>query len=286
MRKLNTIWMGLFVLLILFLSQSISAQGTVAYFPLNIGNEWTFQFFSGNIISEAIVDTQRSEGILYYKFDQFRQQPEVLFGRAGEQVFRYIDTTAYLWYDFSADTGDSWIAHESEGVDFTVILLSKSDTVTTPAGTFPDCYHFYFAGIVDNEWEEWFAPGTGIVKRILHGFAYMEWELIDHIITALPNNDRSQLLETFVLYQNYPNPFNPETEIRFHLPQASRVVLKIYNALGQEVCTLSEGTYEAGYRNVKWDGKDSNGNAVASGIYLYRIMADDFIAIKKMMLIR
>ena len=86
--------------------------------------------------------------------------------------------------------------------------------------------------------------------------------------------------------QNHPNPFNPETEIRFQLPQASQVVVRIFNTLGQEIRTLVDSPYTAGYHTVRWDGKDNKGYLVSSGIYLYQLKAGAFSQIKKMSLIR
>ncbi len=88
------------------------------------------------------------------------------------------------------------------------------------------------------------------------------------------------------LLPNYPNPFNPETEIRFALPQASHVVVKIFDLLGGEVRTLVDEQREAGFHRVHWDGKDKNGKAVASGIYLYQLRAGSFSHVKKMSLLR
>ncbi len=90
----------------------------------------------------------------------------------------------------------------------------------------------------------------------------------------------------FALAQNYPNPFNPETEIRFQLPQASHVVIKIYNTLGREISMIADGRYGAGYHQVRWNGKDGNGNSLASGVYLYKLQADNFSDVKKMILVR
>ncbi|MGH7599285.1 MAG: LamG-like jellyroll fold domain-containing protein, partial [bacterium] len=91
---------------------------------------------------------------------------------------------------------------------------------------------------------------------------------------------------TYALAQNYPNPFNPETEIRFQLPQASHVVMKIFNILGEEIRTLVDEQREAGYHGVRWDGRDKNGNPVASGVYLYQLQAGSFSEMKKMSLLR
>jgi len=92
--------------------------------------------------------------------------------------------------------------------------------------------------------------------------------------------------ENYALAQNYPNPFNPETEIRFRLPEAGHAVVRIYNTLGQEIRTLTDREYEAGFHSIRWDGKDNNGNLVASSIYLFQLKAGVFSQIKKMSLIR
>jgi flagellar hook assembly protein FlgD len=81
------------------------------------------------------------------------------------------------------------------------------------------------------------------------------------------------LPEGYTLEQNYPNPFNPETEIRFTLPEAGQVTVKIFNTTGQEIRTLANGTFQAGYQTLRWDGRDQSGNAVAAGVYLYQITA-------------
>jgi len=92
--------------------------------------------------------------------------------------------------------------------------------------------------------------------------------------------------EKFSLEQNYPNPFNPETEIRFQLAEASQVVVRIYNTLGQRIRILTDREYRAGLHSIRWDGRDNNGNAISSGIYLYKLQAGSFSQIRKMTLLR
>lgn len=87
------------------------------------------------------------------------------------------------------------------------------------------------------------------------------------------------------LEQNYPNPFNPTTEIRFALPKAGPVVLRIFNTLGEEIRTLVDAPFESGYHTVPWDGKDKDGKPVASGVYLYQLRAGEFSQVRKMSLI-
>jgi len=110
-------------------------------------------------------------------------------------------------------------------------------------------------------------------------------------LTGIDNPDDSSPLG-FQLDQNYPNPFNPSTTISFAVPVASRMSLKVYNLLGQEVASLVNGERAAGTYNVVWDGKDNASHSVASGIYFYRIEATPsdgghvFVQAKKMILLR
>ncbi len=92
--------------------------------------------------------------------------------------------------------------------------------------------------------------------------------------------------DEFIVHQNFPNPFNPETEIRFALTRDSHVVINIYNTLGQQIGTLIDTQYAAGFHSVRWDGKDRNGRPVASGVYLYQIQAGEFSQVRKMSLLR
>ena len=90
----------------------------------------------------------------------------------------------------------------------------------------------------------------------------------------------------FALNQNYPNPFNPSTELAFSLPRTSDITLTIYNVLGQEVKRLVEGTFTAGDHSVVWDGRDNAGRVVSSGVYFYRLTAENFMTEKKMLLLK
>ena len=82
------------------------------------------------------------------------------------------------------------------------------------------------------------------------------------------------LPEEFNLYQNYPNPFNPSTTIKFSLPQEAKVNIKIYNVVGKEITQLVNETRLSGEYEITWDGRDSNGNQMPSGIYFITMFAN------------
>jgi flagellar hook assembly protein FlgD len=91
---------------------------------------------------------------------------------------------------------------------------------------------------------------------------------------------------SFQLAQNYPNPFNPNTMISFSLPQSGPVELAVYSMAGQRVVTLVDGIRHAGSHEVVWNGRDDDGNAMASGVYLYRLQAAASVQVKSLLLIR
>ncbi|MCF8242028.1 MAG: T9SS type A sorting domain-containing protein [Melioribacteraceae bacterium] len=103
-------------------------------------------------------------------------------------------------------------------------------------------------------------------------------------VTSVKREDA--VAEKYVLSQNFPNPFNPTTNIKFSIPEAGLVSLKIFNILGQEIRTLVSDVKESGSYQVTWNGKDDHGNSVSTGIYLYKIQANDYSATKKMLLIK
>ena len=90
----------------------------------------------------------------------------------------------------------------------------------------------------------------------------------------------------FALAQNFPNPFNPSTTIAFQLGRPARVELTIYSVSGQRVRTLISGALPAGPHRRQWDGRDDSGQRVASGSYLYRLSAGDFVATRPLILLK
>jgi hypothetical protein len=88
------------------------------------------------------------------------------------------------------------------------------------------------------------------------------------------------------LKQNYPNPFNPHTNIALDLPQAGALSLNIYNAKGQFVTQLFKGDLAKGSHQFNWNGKDSNGSSVASGVYFYTAQSGNSKVSRKMLLMK
>jgi len=133
------------------------------------------------------------------------------------------------------------------------------------------------------EWVKSFTDESSIQPQLVEhsedNLFYKEFNLaVAEQSTPLP--------EKIQLSQNFPNPFNPITTIKFNLPRNAHVTLTVYNILGQTIITLIDGQRPAGTHYLTWDGKDPQGNQVASGIYFCKITAGDFIQIRKMILSR
>jgi Secretion system C-terminal sorting domain len=99
--------------------------------------------------------------------------------------------------------------------------------------------------------------------------------------TTLVGVSEGNIPARFSLDQNYPNPFNPSTTIRYAVPTAAKVSLKVYNVLGQEVLALVNAQQSAGSYNVTFDA-----SRFSSGVYFYRIMSGSFVQTKKMLLLK
>lgn len=111
------------------------------------------------------------------------------------------------------------------------------------------------------------------LKQIDYNGGYKYYNLANEITIGTPSK--------YALSQNFPNPFNPSTTISYEIPSNNFVSLKIYDMMGREVANLVNATQEAGFYTVKFDG-----SKLASGMYFYKLQANDFTATKKLMLVK
>ena len=101
-------------------------------------------------------------------------------------------------------------------------------------------------------------------------------------LLGVNTQDTNMLPDNFILYQNYPNPFNPDTKINYQLPVKCKVVIKIYNMLGQEIETLVNKFQNEGLHSILY----TNHSMLPSGAYFYQIRTENYIETKKMILIK
>jgi len=86
--------------------------------------------------------------------------------------------------------------------------------------------------------------------------------------------------------QNYPNPFNPSTSITYSLPTSEVVTLNVYDVSGRKIAELVNNNQNPGTYSVTWNGKNSNGENIGSGIYFYELNAGSFKSVKKMIMLK
>jgi len=98
--------------------------------------------------------------------------------------------------------------------------------------------------------------------------------------------DGADIPQIFALHQNYPNPFNPTTQIRYDLPEDANVNITVYDIMGRSIRSLVNSNQTAGYRSIRWDGKNNLGEGVSAGMYIYMIQAGKFSQTKKMVLLK
>lgn len=224
-----------------------------------------------------------------------------------EVVVDIIDTTPPA-LSVSVEPNVLWPPnHKMIAIHATVIVNDVADPNPT----------FVLTSIVSNEPDN--GPGDGVmpndIQEMVYGTPDLDFKLraersgigdgriytVTYTATDASGNSHSMsamvtvphdvgpvnaLPENFDLFANHPNPFNQETQISFQLPRAAYTVLKIFNTLGQEIRTIIDQPCEAGSHTIRWDGSDNNGNPVVSGTYLYQIKAGDFMAIKKLVVLK
>ena len=176
-----------------------------------------------------------------------------------------------------------WNASDDTGIVLTQILLSTDSGITWP-DTLAN-------GALTSPWE-WSVP---VINQSACRIRVVCWDALqnstsdssdaDFTISPAVGVDTPPITQVTLL-PNRPNPFNPKTEIRFALPRAQDVSLMIYDLEGRLVHRLVHGHQEAGDHIVFWQGEDSQGSRVASGVYFYRLVTSDKIITHKMVLLK
>ncbi len=112
--------------------------------------------------------------------------------------------------------------------------------------------------------------------KTFFGFLFTQQPIITDVKT-----NTSLSPDKYEMKQNYPHPFNPTTVIEFAVPQESKILLEVFNILGEKLATLVNEVKTPGYNNVNFDA-----GLLSSGFYIYIIQADNFVEVKKMILLK
>ena len=230
-------------------SDTVDIEGRAKY--------WSYCYMS--------TDTQK-----YYYFHVYPDT--VIFDSTSFHIFTGVRWISNSWIDSDSAIA---LAEEQGGSDFRAIyqnyrIRAELDEALVPP-SHPIWYINYIAG-----------QDSSKVKLIK-----IDAEKYENPSSVKYLNNSLTVPTHYLLSQSYPNPFNPTATISYDLPTSSNVTLVIYNMAGQKVKTLvSNEIQNAGSYSVRWDGRNERGQAVSSGIYLYRIEASYFTATKKMVLLK
>ena len=176
-------------------------------------------------------------------------------------------------YDFTIS-----VAPSGNGAQVISYLLEKTDKSYIMQGSATDTHSplpaTSFNGVI-------FALDTGNTTTAMK-LTNVQVTMGKPLVTGISNNNNNASLPSvYSLSQNYPNPFNPTTTINFALSKSGNVTLTVYDIMGREVKMLVNDNLQAGYHKVEF-----NASSLASGVYFYRIIAGNFISVKKLMLLK
>jgi hypothetical protein len=213
-----------------------------------------------------------------------------------------------VWYDVTNDTLPCLCDSVPDPDQFAVsIRNSEGWVIVAPIFDYggvndipPGTYHLFDIDFISPPWSDTFSlqlknAEFPYVNSIT--YFYEEGSNPTDVYPVLkggkvfcPVNNHNRALEglpkKYSLFQNFPNPFNPETEITYALPHSGNVKLEIFNILGERVRILVNSWREPGFHKVIWKGTDPNDNPVTSGVYFYRIKANDYTCTRRMILLR
>jgi subtilisin family serine protease len=127
---------------------------------------------------------------------------------------------------------------------------------------------------------------TGQAPNNKWGYGKVDFLAALNYTTAVEERPNAPGPQAFALLENYPNPFNPETQIAYEIPRAAQVEIAVFDMLGREVRTLQIDHAAAGRYQIFWDGRNNRGQLAGSGVYMYKMRAGNFVASRKMVLMR
>ena len=173
-----------------------------------------------------------------------------------------IDAQDVARVEVTTDGGTVWTSvWEYAGVS----RRNSTETINLPTATNMPAVNVRFVSIQPG-WDWWWAIDNVLIRG-------------DAVVGV--KESRPGVPTEYTLSQNYPNPFNPTTTISFGVPRAGLVTVKVFDLLGREVATLLNENHPAGFYEVQLDA-----GLLSSGVYFYRLQTNDFVATKKMILLK
>ncbi len=270
------------ILFLLFFSINISAQN---YFPIKVGNSWTYCGFNDTTFKRIyeIKDSVKFDSLNGFIYGLHTSSyNDTLIQDKSNNIHKIINTIPRLWFDFSKDSGAVYTVPINDSTSF-FVHVRKNISTDTYIGNFSNCIELFFdiPQYIDDEMGYIFAPNIGIVKK------YGAWA--NDVLFSIDTNDvpvnvnyrNSFNINHFNLDQNYPNPFNPSTTINYTIEKSGNAKIIIYNSLGGKVKTLVNEFKTPGNYKIQFNAEN-----FASGIYYYRLISSNTIKTKSMIFLK
>lgn len=270
----------LFFILVVLTSTSFS-QG-IDYFPVHVGDTAIRYDYMENIEYTIVVtriDTLHDHSLDIYYNDS--DKPRFRIADDGN-VYQHLSDTLIIWYDFSVAHGDTFDI-EFYKAPFRVIVWNSWGTIfgeMVPVKQFRWEHKLYNEtheqilsqkhGLIESRSD--IGPSHTVLRgSIINGKRY----------GTLVSLEEEYAARQFILNQNYPNPFNPGTVISFQLPEPGEVRLDVFDILGRQIVTLVNSRMSSGQHTVNFDA-----SGLPVGVYIYRIIAGEYMETRKMTLVK
>jgi hypothetical protein len=277
---------------------------------------------SDTLISKVFSDLSRVDSVKFnYAYAQYQNEndrlivklsidggltfPHTIFDKAGAQLATappttsvFVPTNASQWgtFSYSLDTnitvqspngGEVWVVGETEDITWTsqnvndvMIELSVDNGATwnTIESSIANTETYPWTIAAQDSSDECLIRITDVVSSSVSDVSDAVFTI--DILSSI-KNDNEDIPTEFGLVQNYPNPFNPSTIIKYTVPESSPVSIGIYDLTGQEVTVLVNEVKQPGTYEIEFNAEN-----LASGVYIYRMIAGSFVQVKKMSLLK
>ena len=264
------------------------------YFPLERGNHWSFLIESedeppAQTAYQVLEDSVYISGVPYFEMNtaNFVLPHYVRVDANYIYSFDVMDSTEQRLIKLNSQIGE---VHSTGGSFVSLTTLLARDTITLfDINTIQ--LRFKYDGLTQGE--IWFSRDFGPTYEVNYGdppnlilptyrLTLLGCIIGDSTFGMITDISSGQILpRTPVLLENYPNPFNPETTIRYSLANTAYVRLSVVNILGSEVSLLAKGKGHAGTHSIKWNAAD-----YPAGIYFAKLVVDNNVAVKQMLLLK
>jgi len=230
-------------------------------------------YYGGDNLSYTVSDGEASDtGYVAIDIQSVNDAPEAFVLLSPEDEATVLDTTLTLEWEAATDV-------DGDELTYRVFMTSSLLDVIFQAGM--NLSHTISTlDLPRDEMIAWRVEVSDSIEVISSNTLHFS---VDGTVGL---EDVDETPKTWVLQQNYPNPFNPSTTIRYSVPHASHIRLVVYDVSGREIVRLVDGLKSAGQYAKNWNGLDANGSAISTGMYIYKLEAENFQKIHKMLYLK